>query len=129
MFETVIDDYAEVWVNGELPLVLGMPECKQQRDRHRFRGELLDPRGHARDLARGEGLDHSLRAHALAYTDDVGARHQRRRVIACQIVQRRAILTPQPQHILKAGRRHERHPRTAALEQGVGGDGGSMNQG
>ena len=25
VFEVVIDDYAEVWVNGELPLVLGTP--------------------------------------------------------------------------------------------------------
>jgi len=49
-------------------------------------------------------------------------------VVAGQIVQRRPILPPQPQKVFEALGRHERDAGSAALEQGVGGNRGTVNQ-
>ena len=49
-------------------------------------------------------------------------------MIARQLVERRPVLTPQPQHILVAGRGDQHHSSAAPLEQRVGRDGRAVDE-
>src|SRR5205814_6101721 len=65
-------------------------------------------------------LEDTLGTGPLGDRHDVGPGDQRRRVVAGEVVQRRAVLAPQPQEVFEALGRHECDAGTAALEQGIG---------
>ena len=68
-------------------LVLGVPEREEERHGHRLRSERPHRSHDPLDLAFGERLERAAGPHALRDSDHVVARDERRRVIACQIVQ------------------------------------------
>ncbi len=111
-------------------LVLRVAEGEQQGDGQRIgRGNQRAHRGHhPLDLVLAERLEHAPGAGPLRDPHDVGPRDQRGRVVAGQVVQRRPILAPQPQKVFEALGRHERDAGSAALEQGVGGNRGTVNE-
>src|SRR6266704_3617729 len=80
------------------------------------------------DLPVGQRLEHARRSHPLRDPHDVAARHQRRSVIAPEVVQGGPVLAPQPQQVLEAAGRHEHDTRPRALEQSVGCDRGAVHQ-
>ena len=111
-------------------LVLRVAEGEQQGDGQRFGSgrERAYRRDHPPDLVLAERLEHPVGTGALGDRHDVGPRDERRRVVAGEVVQRRPVLAPQPKEVFEALRRHERDAGTAALEEGVGSDRGSVNQ-
>ena len=115
---------------NEAALVLCVAERKQQGDGECFGSgrERADRGDHAFDLVLPQRHEHSLRAGPLRDRHDIGARDERRRVIAGEVVKRRPVLAPQPQQVFEPLGRHERDAGTAALEQGVRGDRRSMDE-
>src|SRR5207248_2975876 len=75
-----------------------------------------------------ERREHPGRPHALRGAHHVVPGHERRRVVAPQVVQRRAVLTPQPEQVLEPTGRDEHHAGAAAFEQRVGRDRGAVDQ-
>src|SRR5881409_621076 len=73
-------------------------------------------------------LEHTLGTGPLGDRHDVGPGDQRRRVVAGEVVERRAVLAPQPQEVFEALGRHECDAGTAALEQGVGRNRSTVNE-
>ena len=112
----------------EAPLVLGVSKREQQSDRYRLRSQRLHRRDDARHLDVAQRLLHPGRPHPLGQAQNVGPGDERRRVIAGQVVQRGAVLSPEPEQVLEAARGHEHHPRPAPLEERVGRDRRAVNQ-
>ena len=110
--------------------MLGVAEGKQQGDRQRFgRGPERPHRGdHSRDLVLTQRLEDTLGTGPLGDRHDVGPGDQRRRVVAGEVVERRAVLAPQPQEVFEALGRHECDAGTAALEQGIGRNRSTVNE-
>ena len=105
-------------------LVRGVGVGVQQRHRPRLR---LTTRQRL-DLRRIERLDLlSLRPQPPADAHPVGARHQRRRPVAGEGVELRAVLAPDLDHVLEAPVGHQHDARALALEQGVGPDGRAVH--
>jgi hypothetical protein len=82
---------------GQSSFMIRMAESEQQRDRDRLRRELLYRSRDAFDFLLCEVQNGAIRSHALVNADHVLARHERRRMIARQIVQGGPVLAPQPQ--------------------------------
>src|SRR5881296_2439647 len=114
--------------SGDGPLVLGVAEGEEQRDRDRLGREAAHRRDDAAHFVVAERLQHPSRSHSLGDGHHVAAGHERRRVVAREIVQRGAVLTPQPQQVLEAAGRHEHDAGAGALEQGVGRDRRAVNE-
>ncbi len=111
-------------------LVRGMPEREQQRDGDGFGDGLprADGGHNPSDFGIGEGDDGAIGSHPFDRPDHVRALHERRGVIASEIVQRRPVLTPQPEQVLEARGRDERDAGAPAFEQGVRRDGRAVHQ-
>ena len=60
--------------------------------------------------------------HALVHLEAQRPRHERRRPCRPQVIQLRPGLPADLQHVRKAPRRDERHPRPAPLQQGIRSD-------
>ena len=61
----------------------------------------------------------ALRRDALGHADDAIGRHERRRMVRREIVERRTLLPAQLEQIGRAGGRAQHHARAGALEQHV----------
>ena len=75
VFEVVVDDYAEVWVNGELPLVLGDDRRPRRRRLQRAQPRRAYPRRPARRAVPDRRLRHQrpdLRLAAQLHLDAFG---------------------------------------------------------
>jgi len=112
----------------DAPLVLRVSEREQEGDRHRLGGERASRGDDPLNLGIGERLLSTPRSHALGHTEHVATGDERGRVVARQVIQRRAVLSPEPQQVLEAARRQEHYPRAAPLEQRVGRDRGAVHQ-
>jgi len=114
---------------GELSLVRGVRETEQQADSHRVGAARSDLADHPRDLLGGEGRDHAVGAHALGDTDDRIARHQGGGMVPSQVVQRGAILAPEPEQIFEARGQHHDDPAAPPLQEGIGRHRSAVDQG
>ena len=113
---------------GDAPLVLGVAKCEQEGHGDRLGSERLNLRHHALHLGVSERLQHAGRTHALRHAEHVASRDQRGWVVPRQVVQRRAVLSPEPQQVLEAARGYQHHPRAAPLEQRVSRDRRAVDQ-
>src|SRR2546430_1191330 len=86
------------------------------------RGDAPDSRGVA------AGPRPPRRPHALGEAHTLRPGNQGRGMIACQVVERGPVLSPEPEQVLEAARRHQDHPRPAPLEQRVGRDRRAVHQ-
>ena len=106
----------------ERALVRGIGVGVQQRHRHRLRPRLREAQ---HELARERGVQralHCVRPHALGHPEAQLRGHQRRGRGAAQVIQVRAVLASQLDHVGEAVGGEQRGPRRAALQQRVGGD-------
>ncbi len=114
---------------GESCLVTGLEIRVQEADRDRARPGSPHGSHDATNRARRERrLDAPVDQDPLHHAQAETTRHERRAEHGHQIVETRADLAPDREHVLEARRRDERHPRTAPLEERVGRDGGAVVQ-
>jgi len=81
---------------GETPLVRRVAKREQQGDGDGFGRERAHGGDYTRHLPVRERLEHAGGPHALRSPHHVVPDHERRGVVACQVVQCRAILTSEP---------------------------------
>ncbi len=79
-------------------------------------------------LAVDRRLHAAVEAHAFAQLEAQRARHQRAGAAPAQVVQPRAVLALDLQHVAEAGGRDQRHARPGALQHRVGSHRGAVNQ-
>ena len=96
--------------------MLRVAEGEQERDRDRLWCERVDHGDHTGDLSVAERLEHTRRSHALRDAHDVGPGHERRRMIAGEVVQRRAVLASQPQQVFETAGGDEHHACAAPFQ-------------
>ena len=114
---------------AHLTLMRRVDVAVQQTHRHR-----LDPlpaqqvdKG-VKLLAVDRGLRAAVEAHAFAQLEAQRARHQRAGAAGAQVVQPRAVLALNLQHVAKAGGGNQRHARPGTLQHRVGSHRGAVNQ-
>jgi len=115
---------------GEAPAeMLGDPSLmrrvqvgEEQADRDRLRAACLDRPRQPLGLLVSKLLDHPIRAGPLGRLEAQLGLDQRRRLRRAQPVEVRPVLAADLQQVGEAAGRHQRRPRPAFLEQGVGAD-------
>ena len=115
---------------GDARLVRGIDVGVEQadRDRRRHRARRAS-RTSAFERRLGQRrLDAAVGADALLDADAAVARDQRRRHLRVERIDLAPIVAADLQHILEARRRHQRALGELALQHGVGGDGGAVQQ-
>ncbi len=114
---------------GDLALVLGMEKGEQQAHGHGLK--TVNSREGGGDLPRSLGVqrhDHTGGTGTLHDGVTELARHQRRRVMAGEIVEGRSVLPADLDDVGESPRGHQSGPRTPPLQQRVGGDRGAVSE-